>query len=76
MQCKVAAIDESVDKSLESNLIRKAKLHPKSLKKAIAANCFHCYGGTESEMPDPGWRNMIRTCTAPYCPLYPHRPYQ
>jgi len=33
-------------------------------------------GGTEEEMPDPGWKDLIRTCTAPGCPLYRHRPYK
>ena len=61
---------------IENNLIRKAKKNPTSLKKAIGAFCFHCFGGTEHEMPDPGWKGFIRECTAAACPLYPHRPYK
>lgn len=59
----------------EHNLIRKAESSPGSKVKAIAAFCFHCMGGTEDEMPDPGWKKLIRTCTSTNCPLYPHRAY-
>ena len=58
------------------NWIVKARRKPASLKTAINAMCFHCVGGTEDELPDPGWKVTISTCTAPDCPLYPHRPYQ
>ena len=61
---------------VENNLIRKANKNPTSLKKAIGAFCFSCYGGTIDELPDSGWRQMIRTCTAPTCPLHGHRPYR
>ena len=67
--------DAGVSVPREYNLIKKANANPNSLKKAIAANCFHCYGGTMDEMPDPGWQDFIRTCTAPDCPLFPHRSY-
>ena len=60
----------------ESNLMVKAAADPKSKTKAIAAFCYNCMGGTIDEMPDPGWKDAIRTCTAPDCPLYPHRPYR
>ena len=60
----------------EHNLIKKALADPRSKTKAIAAFCFHCMGGCENELPDPGWKQMIRTCTARTCPLYPHRPYK
>ena len=60
----------------ENNLIKKAKAYPASKIKAIAATCFHCFGGTIDEMPEPGWKNIIRTCTSPSCPLFPHRPYR
>ena len=60
---------------VENNLVIKAKRHPTSLKKAIGAMCFQCFGGTEAEMPDPGWKNFIRDCTSKDCALYPHRPY-
>ena len=58
------------------NWIAKAKLKPNSLITAIRAKCFECFGGTAKELPDPGWKEYIRTCTAPNCPLFPHRPYQ
>jgi|GEM_PF-493478 len=58
------------------NWIVKAKLKPNSLITAIAAKCFECFGGTEKELPDPGWKDFIRTCTAPDCALFSHRPYQ
>lgn len=80
MQDLQKARQEYIDKggviTIENNLIRKAKANPTSLKKAIGAFCFHCMGGTEDEMPDPGWKNFIKDCTAPACPLYPHRPYK
>lgn len=58
------------------NWIVRAKRNPTSLKTAIGAMCFHCMGGTEDSLPDAGWKTLIRTCTAPDCPLYDHRPYK
>ncbi|BDD88463.1 hypothetical protein [Desulfofustis limnaeus] len=60
----------------EHNLIRRANAHPGSKVKAIAAMCYQCYGGTEEELPNAGWRELIRTCTSPACALYRHRPYR
>lgn len=48
-----------------------ARRNPQSKKRAIAAFCCQCMGGVI-----PNWRNDIRGCTAPGCPLFPHRPYQ
>jgi hypothetical protein len=48
-----------------------ARRNPQSKKKAITAFCCTCMGGVV-----PGWKGEIRNCTAPGCPLYPHRPYQ
>ena len=62
--------------NIEHNLVKKALAAPNSKVKAIAAFCFHCFGGTEIEMPDPGWKNMIRNCTSKTCPLRRHRPYK
>lgn len=62
--------------TIENNLIKKANKNPQSKVKAIAAFCFSCFGCTEGEMPDPNWKNFIRECTAPECPLYIHRPYK
>ena len=61
---------------VEHNLMVKAAADPKSKAKAIHGFCFNCLGGTIDELPDPGWKDAIRTCTAPGCPLYPHRPYR
>jgi hypothetical protein len=60
----------------EHNLIRKANADPGSKVKAIAAACYQCFGGTEEELPDAGWKDEIRSCTNPACALYRHRPYR
>jgi len=60
----------------EHNLVRKANAAPGSKVKAIAAMCYQCFDGTETELPDAGWRDLIRTCTSPSCALYRHRPYR
>lgn len=59
----------------EHNLIKKFLKHP-TRQRAIAAKCFECYGGTKDLLPDHGYKNLIRTCTAPDCPLYIFRPYK
>ncbi len=61
---------------VENNLVIKANKNPKSKKLAVDAMCFQCHGGTETEMPDAGWRDQIRTCTSPKCAMYRHRPYR
>ena len=48
-----------------------ARRNPQSKAAAIKAFCATCIG-----FPDPGWRSHIRGCTAPGCPLFPHRPYK
>jgi hypothetical protein len=58
------------------NLITRAEKNPNSLAMAINAFCFHCMGGTANALPDPGWKELIGTCTAPACPLFAHRPYR
>jgi len=60
----------------EHNLIKKALADPKSRAKAINAKCFECYGGTARCLPDPGWKDLIRTCPATDCPIHRFRPYQ
>jgi len=37
--------------------------------------CAHCMGCTKDHI-EPGFRECIRNCTAPSCPLYFYRPYQ
>jgi hypothetical protein len=60
----------------EFNWIKKSKDNPKSKTIAIKAFCFSCMGGTLEEMPDEGWKDDIRTCSAATCPLYRFRPYK
>ncbi|SHH63126.1 hypothetical protein SAMN02745124_01201 [Desulfofustis glycolicus DSM 9705] len=60
----------------EHNLVKKANANPGSKAKAIAAMCYQCFGGTEEELPDAGWKEEIRGCTSPACALYQHRPYR
>jgi hypothetical protein len=60
----------------EHNWVKKSIADPKSMKKAIAAMCFQCMGGTEDDLPDGGWKDLIRTCTAPTCALFRFRPYK
>ena len=52
------------------NPIEKAIQNPKSMRFAINAMCFDCLG------QEQGWRNMVKTCTSPNCPLYELRPYK
>lgn len=42
---------------------------------AIRAKCAECMGCTKESI-NPGFRKMIRDCTAPACPLFQFRPYQ
>ena len=53
-------LSEVKDLKVEHNLIKKHLSNPKSRKMAIDAFCFHCMGGTKDEMPDPGWKELIR----------------
>lgn len=75
-QAKRAELRESGQLEIkEHNLILKYKRNPKSRKLAIYANCFECMGGTEADMPDPGWKEAIRDCTSAECNLFQFRPY-
>ncbi len=47
----------------------------KTRSAAIKAMCANCMGCTLEHL-EPGYRDSIRNCTAPQCPLYPFRPYQ
>jgi len=59
------------------NWIVKSRRKPTSLKLAINAKCFECMGGTVEDLPDSGWKDDIRNCTAgDTCALFSHRPYR
>lgn len=58
----------------ERNWVKKSEADPKSLRLAINAACFQCLGGTEDSMPDPGWREDIRSCSVTTCALNKVRP--
>jgi len=60
----------------EYNWCKKLKDNPTSRVIAVKAMCFHCMGGDEENMPDAGWIEAIRECSAPGCPLYKFRPYK
>jgi hypothetical protein len=54
-----------------------------SRKAAIDAMCASCMGCSASEQGarfddwiEPGFRDQIRNCSAPHCPLHSFRPYQ
>lgn len=46
-----------------------------SLRAAIDAMCAHCMGCSTDEI-EPGFRDDIRNCSAPGCPLWNFRPFQ
>jgi hypothetical protein len=50
------------------NPIERSNLNPNSMRFAINAMCFDCMG------QEPGWRNMVKACTSPNCPIYKLRP--
>ena len=52
------------------NPLEKAKQKPNSMRLAINAFCYECMGFAKS------WRNDVRDCTAPNCPLFGFRPYK
>ena len=58
----------------ENNPIKRALLKPTHLN-AIKAMCAHCMGCTLEDLQE-GFREDIRNCTAPACPLFPFRPYR
>ena len=75
-QAKLRKMREDGDIVREYNIMVRAKKDPKSKVKAIHAFCFNCMGGTIKDLPDHGWKDRIRTCTAPDCPLYSFRPFK
>ena len=54
------------------NPIERALEQPESLRRAITAKCYECVGMDG----DANFRETIRTCTSPKCPLFHLRPYQ
>lgn len=46
-----------------------------SLRNHINAMCAHCMGCTATHI-ETGFRDAVRACSAPQCPLHPVRPYQ
>ena len=50
------------------NPLEKAKQNPNSMRFAINAMCYDCMGR------EPGWRNVVRECPSPDCPIYSLRP--
>ena len=51
--------------------IQRARLHPKSLRLAINAQCYDCI----YDKSDIGtWRQQVEACPSINCPLYCQRP--
>ena len=74
---------EKAKEPREHNLIKRYLKAPKSRAKAIQAQCFHCLGGDENNMPDSGWREDIRECgcrpdskPGNQCYLWEFRPFK
>jgi len=49
--------------------------HPKSAKLAIAAFCYRCMGGEDTNHPHTV-KSMVRDCTSTDCPLWNFRGFQ
>jgi CMP-N-acetylneuraminic acid synthetase len=51
--------------------IQRARLHPKSLRLAVNAQCYDCI----YDKSDAGtWRQQVEACPSINCPLYCQRP--
>jgi hypothetical protein len=51
--------------------IQRARLHPKSLRLAVNAQCYDCI----YDKSDIGtWRQQVEACPSINCPLYRQRP--
>jgi len=56
------------------NPIARAAANPKSLRCAINAKCYECFGGSVLDTnTQRGILSDIRACAAPWCPIYPVR---
>lgn len=62
-------------KAPESNPMARFRAGKPTRSAAIKAMCAHCMGCTYEET-EPGFRTMIRECTAIGCPLHSFRPFQ
>lgn len=70
-----SALDSTIATRPEHNPIVRNIGNSKSLRAAIDAQCAHCMGCTADHI-EPGFRESIRDCSAPACPLFNFRPYQ
>ena len=70
LRIRTEKLSDGTLKPAEYNWIKKSLENPSSYSKAIKAMCFHCVGGTETEMPDPGWKKAISECSSYQCPLH------
>lgn len=61
-------------KDIITNPLIKFQMKP-TRGNAIKAKCAECVGCTIEET-EPGFREHIRGCTAPKCPLFNFRPYK
>lgn len=71
-QARMAELRAQGWKPQHRNPVEQAQAKPTSAKLAIKAFCWTCVGAGG----DPGAKFRVRDCTAPACPLYPHRPWQ
>jgi hypothetical protein len=56
------------------NPIAKSLSNPRSLRLAITAKCYECFGGSVSDVQTKqGIMKEVRDCTSSTCPLYPVR---
>jgi hypothetical protein len=64
------------DKKLERLSPReKAAAHPKSVKLAVAAYCYHVCNGEESDNSHKV-KVLVKECVQENCPLWPHRSWR
>ena len=62
------------EKVIYRNPIARAAANSKSLRLAINAKCYECFGGSILDInTQRGILADIRGCTAPWCPIYPVR---
>lgn len=71
-----------MSRAVETNPIKLSHQKP-TRKNAINATCAACVGCTATEQGngltdhlEPGFRGLIRECSASHCPLHAWRPFQ